>query len=323
MKAVIIDLGYADYEPEKAAAKSAGAELVLAGCKSQAEVLEACRDADAIAVRQSVIDRRAIDAMTRCRIIARYGIGVDNVDLKAAGEKGIYATNVTTYCLDEVAEQALALLLAAARKVILHDRFLRQGKWDMGPSEKLYRIQGRTLGLVGLGQIPRRLVKKVRGFSFRILAYDPYVSEEEMKKLGVGKADLETVLGESDYVSLHAAVTPETTDLMNEARLRLMKPTAILVNTSRGALVDEAALAKVLREKRIACACLDVYKTEPLEKDSPLRGLENCILTDHCAWYSEESIIDLQQAVADQMAIALKGGEPPSVVNRKYLKRKA
>ncbi len=319
MKVAIIDLGYDDYDREEAAAKSGNAELVLADCKTPEDVKNACKDAVAIAVRQSVIDRDVIEGMTACKLIARYGVGVDNVDLEAAGQKGIFVTNITGYCNHEVAEQALALLLTAARKVLLHDRAVRAGEWDLSSREKLFRIQGRTLGLVGLGQIPRSLVAKVKGFDFRILACDPYVNEADMKAMGVEKADLETVLKESDFVSLHAAVTPETTHMIGEEQVRMMKRTAVLVNTSRGALIDEAGLARALRDKAIACAALDVYETEPLPAESPLRELDNCILTDHCAWYSEQSVAEMQEAVARQIAAVLKGDEPPSVVNQEFL----
>jgi len=319
MKIVVVDAGYPSYKWEEKAAREAGAELVLGGWTTKKELMDLCRDAEALTLRQTVVDREVIGKMKRCRIVARYGIGVDNVDLAAAAEKKIYVTNVKHYCYEEVAEQAFALLLAAARKVIVHDRALREGLWDISTKDPIHRIKGRTLGIVGLGQIPRRLVEKVKGLQLRIVGFDPYVSEAEMNDLGVEKVELDRLLAESDFVSLHAAVTKETRHMIGEKQLRSMKPSGVLVNTSRGALIDEAALFKALSGKWIDCACLDVYETEPLPKDSPLRKLSNCILTDHCSWYSEESIEELQRSVAEQVAIALKGEEPPSVVNKDLL----
>lgn len=320
MKVVIVGLGYANYEPERAATARVGAELVLADPKDKAQVIELCKDAAAIAVRQIVIDKEVIGAMRCCKLIARYGIGCDNVDLQAAAEKGIYVCNVTTYCLHDVSEHAFALLMCAGREVVRHNRALLAGRWDINSEAPLHRMHGRTLGLVGFGQIPRHLAKKVKGLEFRILAYDPYVKAEDMRALGAEKAELEQVLRESDYISLHAAVTPETTHMIGEKQLSMMKKTAILVNTSRGALIDEKALAAAMKAKKIACAALDVFEKEPLQADSPLRGLDNVILTDHAAWYTEESIVELQQGVADLIEKTLKGETPPNIVNKKFMK---
>lgn len=314
-RVVVTDLGYPTYKYEEEQLKPVGAELVLTNCRTEDEVAAAIRDADGVIVRLAPCTAKAINATTRCKVIARYGVGVDNVDLAAATAKGICVANVPDYCWDEVSEHALALIFSCARKTVRHDRLVRKGEWDIGSRDPIYRMAGKTLGLLGFGNIARSLARKAQGLRFRILAHDPFVKPEVAQELGATLVDMDTLLRESDYLSVHAPNTPQTRHLVNEAALRKMKRTAILVNTSRGPLVDEAALARALKEGWINSAGLDVYEKEPLPADSPLRQLDNIVLTGHAAWYSEEAGVELQTKAAAEVARVLAGGWPKSLVN--------
>jgi len=224
--------------------------------------------------------------------------------------------NVPGYCSDEVAEHAAALLLACARRVVQMDKTTRQGKWDTATQYPIERLQGRTLGLIGFGSNGRALAKKMAGFQFRILAYDPYVKEAQ----GLAElTGLDTLLRRSDFVSIHAPLTEETRHIISEAELKKMKPTCVLVNTSRGPLVDEKALTEALKEGWIAAAGLDVYETEPPDVRQELFRLPNVVLTDHAAWYSEDSTHELKRRAAEQVVLVLTGKRPTSPLNPEVL----
>lgn len=315
-RVVVTDPGYESYQAERCALAAADAELVPPRAwQDPGELFEICRGAHGLLVRQAPVDRALIEALPDLKVIARYGIGVDNVDLAAATERGVVVANVLGYCVEEVSDQALALLLACARKLVDHDKRVRAGEWDIGPKDPVHRIAGRTLGLVGYGSIPRRLHQKVAGWRLQVLVHDPYLKPEAAAEAGVELRDLDALLAESDYVSVHAPSNQETFHLLDARRLALMKPTAVLVNTARGPVIDEAALAAALKKGRPAAAGLDVYEQEPLPAGSPLRALPNVVLTDHAGWYSEESIEELQRETALAAAAVLKGERPKSVVN--------
>ena len=314
-KVVVIGLGYPTYEYEEELLREIDAELVLSEATAAADVAKAVADADAILNRTVDITADTIDAMTRCKVISRYGIGVDNIDIAAATKKGIIIANVPDYCWEEVSDQALALLMSCARKTVSHDKLTRKGGWDLGASDPMYRIAGKTLGLLGLGNIARRLATKVAGFGLRIIAFDPYIKPELAKQVNAELVDLDTLFRESDYVSVHCPVTPETRNIVNEENLRKMKKTAILVNTSRGALVDEAALYRAVKEGWINGAGVDVFVQEPPPADHPFFELDNMVVSDHAAWYSEESQVELQTKACAEVVRVLKGGLPKSLVN--------
>jgi D-3-phosphoglycerate dehydrogenase len=321
-KVVVTDPGYKSYDGEKRILAAVGAEL--AGpvvWKDPCELLAGCQGAHGLLVRQAPIDRSLIDNLPELKVIARYGIGVDNVDLAAATACGVVVANVLGYCVEEVSDQALALVLACARKLVDHDKRVRAGEWDIGPKDPVFRLAGKTFGLVGYGSIPRRLHEKIAGWRFKVLVHDPYLKPEAAKAAGVTLVDLETLLKESDYVSVHAPSNQETFHMINAGRLALMKPTAVLVNTARGPVIDEAALAEALRKGRPASAGLDVYEKEPLPPGSPLRKLSNVVLTDHAGWYSEESIQELQDETAKAAAAVLAGERPKSCVNPKVYEK--
>ena len=319
-KVVIAELGYASYEPERQEIEAAGGELVMVGCSTEGDLLAACHDADGIIVRhRAPVTAQVISALDQCKVIARYGVGVDNIDLAAATRKGICVCNVPDYCQEEVSDQAWALLMACARKTAFHDRRIRRGEWDISSKDPIHRIAGKTLGLIGLGAIARRLARKAAGWELRIMAYDPYVSPKQGKEVGAEIVDLDTVLKESDFISLHAPSTPETRHIINAVALKKMKNTAILVNTSRGPLVDEEALYEALRKGEINSAGLDVFDPEPLASDNPLRTLNNLVISDHAGWYSEESQLELQTKAAQEVVLVLTGHPPRSLVNQDVL----
>ena len=320
-RVVVTDLGYKSYAPEEEAFTGLGLDVELVLRESGTPLAEACAGAHGLLVRQSEIDRPLLESMKGCRVVARYGIGVDNVDLAAATECGIVVANTPGFCVHEVAEHALALVLACARRVLEHDRRVRAGEWDIGSKAPIYRIEGKTLGLVGLGAIPQKLAAKAGGLGLRMIAADPYVKPEIAARLHVELVGFDRLLAESDFVSIHAPNLPETRHMFNADAFTQMKPTAYLVNTSRGPLVDEAALAAALERGEIAGAALDVFETEPLPADSPLRESGNLILSDHAGWYSEESILEVQRRAGEAVASVLAGKRPESVVNPDVYKK--
>jgi D-3-phosphoglycerate dehydrogenase len=293
-----------------------GARVVPLQAKSEADLLDAVTDAEGLLVCYAPVTGRVIDRLSRCRIIARYGIGVDNVDLEAASAKGIVVTNVPDYCVDEVSDHALALLLACGRRIVALAGGVRAGRWEARDAAPVHRLRGRVLGLIGFGKIPRRLTEKARALGLDVIAADPYVDNIDMEASGARKVSLQALLAEADFVSIHAPLVVETRHLVGEAQLRAMKRTAYLINTARGPLVEEAALLRALREGWIAGAALDVLPHEPPAPDHPLRRLENVVLTPHVAFYSVESVEELQRKATEEVVRALRGQPPRCPVNR-------
>ena len=312
---VITDHVFPSLEIEQELLGAIGATVVSLQARSEVDLLDAVTDADALLVCYAPVTDRVIRRMTRCRIIARYGIGVDNVDLGAATAKGIVVTNVPDYCVDEVSDHALALLLACARRIPALAGRVRSGRWDARDAAPMHRLRGQTLGLVGFGKIPRRLADKACALGLEVMAFDPYVAGEEMEARGVQKTSLHGLLARSDFVSVHAPLAPETRGMIAEAQLRAMKRSAYLINTARGPLVLESALLRALEEEWIAGAALDVLQHEPPAADHPLQRFANVILTPHVAFYSEESVQELQRKAAEEVVRALSGRPPRSPVN--------
>jgi D-3-phosphoglycerate dehydrogenase len=312
---VITDHVFSSLAIEQDLLGAIGATVVLLQTTSESALMDAVADTDALLVCYAPITARVIDRLRRCRVIARYGIGVDNVDLNAAAAKGIAVTNVPDYCIDEVSDHALALLLACARRVPLLAGRVRDGRWEAKDAVPIHRLRGQVLGLVGFGRIPRRLAEKARPLGVEVIAFDPYVGAEEMRRDGARKVDLAALLAESDFVSVHAPLVEQTRGLIGEAQLRAMKRTAYLINTARGPLVVESALVRALQDGWIAGAALDVMEHEPPAPDAPLRSLPNALLTPHVAFYSEESVQELQRKAVDEVVRALSGQPPRSPVN--------
>ena len=312
-RVVALDDGYAAYDQEQRLLGEAGARFDLEPCRGQAEAaLASVRGADVVLVRESPVPRHVIAAMDRCKAIIRYGIGIDNIDLQAARERGIVVANVPDYGTDEVSTQTLALALAVVRRLRLHDAEVRSGRWSTGVLQPMYRLRGRTLGLVGFGRIARMTLEKFSGFGFgRVLVNDPHARLPE----GVEAASVDDICREADMISLHAPLTPETRHLIDERRIGLMRPTAIVVNTSRGGLVDLDALHRALAAGRILGAGLDVFEHEPPDPQHPIFGLDNVAVTNHIGWYSEEAMRELQRKAAEEAVRVLRGQRPLHWVN--------
>lgn len=317
----VTDSVFPSLEPERRILRPLGVELRPGQCRSEEEILALGEDADAVLNCYAKMTARVVAGLRRCRIIARYGIGVDNVDLVAATRARILVTNVPDYCVDEVSDHALALLLALARQVVVADRAVKGGTWEVGAHTAIPRLRGRTVGLLGFGKIARVLASKVQPLGMAVTAHDPYVPADAMARHGVRATDLEVLLREADVVSIHVPLSPETRGLIGERALGLMKPTAFLINTSRGGIVDEKALAAALEAGRLAGAALDVLSQEPPPPDHPLRWAPNVVLTPHLAFYSRESVVELQTKAAEEVARALRGEPPRSPVNPEVLPR--
>jgi D-3-phosphoglycerate dehydrogenase len=314
-KVVITDYVWESLDVEK---RTLGelAQIVPLKTKKPEEFLGEAEDCDALLnTYAGPITADVMARMPKCRIIARYGIGVDTIDLEAATRAGIIVTNNPTYCIEEVAEHTMALLLACARKVALYDRLVRAGRWEVPPGKPMFRLQGRTLGLVGFGNIARQVALRAAAFGMRIVFADPFVKEAAPGVPG-SKVALDTLLAESDFVSVHPPLTPDTRRLIDDDALAKMKPCAFLVNCSRGPVVDTEALVRALDEKKIAGCALDTTDPEPLPDPHPLRGRDNVIITPHVAWYSEHALVGLQAGAPGEVRRVLTGEWPVNVVNR-------
>jgi D-3-phosphoglycerate dehydrogenase len=313
-KVVVTDYVWETLELERTVLEGLADVVPLRAWSVEALAAEA-QDCDAVLnTYAGPITAEMMAHMPRCRIIARYGIGVDTIDLEAATRLGIIVTNNPTYCVEEVAEHALALLLAGARKVALYDRLVREGRWDLGPGKPIFRLAGRTLGLVGFGNIARLVAVRAASFGLRILFCDPHVEPGRFDAPGE-KASLERVLRESDFVSLHPPLTARTRRMIDDEAFAQMKPTALLVNCARGAVVDTEALVRALDARLIAGCALDTTDPEPLPEGHPLRGRENALITPHAAWYSEQAMVGLQAGAPQEVRRVLSGEWPLHVVN--------
>ena len=303
------------YAFEREELAKVGAQLILARCKSEEQVIERGQDADVLLNSAIPITRRIIESLPTCKLIVRYGIGVDNIDIQAATECNIIVANAPMYCVDEVSDHTVALLLACVRKIVALDRSVKKGHWGSTKAWPIHRLRGQTLGLIGFGKIARRVVEKLRPFGATLIAYDPYVPQEVAEEYGVKLVALEELLKESDLISLHPPLTKETRHMLGQKEFKLMKNSAFLANTSRGAAVNEQALYQALKQGWIAGAGLDVMEKEPPAEDNPLLQLDNVIITPHYAASSVESTKDLRREVCEAVVNVLTGRWPPSVVN--------
>lgn len=314
----ILEPGYRDYEEEKRVLAEFSPEItvVKAGAGLE-EAKKAVAGADAIMVREAPVGAELLKAARGCAVVVRYGVGVDNIDLEAARALGIKVANVPDYGSDDVAEHALALMLAATRRVATRDRDVRAGRWNIGQDEPMPRITGKNLGVLGYGRIAKRFIAKASGLGFeRIYVTDPVLEDEEAKKAGVAKAPLEELLSKSDFISVHVPLNKSTRHMIGRAQIALMRPNAVVVNAGRGGIIDEQALAEALAEGRIFAAGIDTFEQEPPKKDNPLLRLSNTVLSDHTAWYTSESVIELQHKAAMEVLRAFRGEELLHQVNK-------
>ena len=326
-----------DWAIEEAASAAAGdVEFVVRPCQSEEDLIAVGQEADGILAGNEVYNRRVLGAFRRVKVISRPAVGYDQVDTAAATEFGIVVTHVPDYCTDEVSDHAMALILALHRRVPWLDGAIKAGRWGQGVSYGGNRpasshageypgprtqLRGQTLGIVGFGRIGRQVAEKARGFGLRVIAADPYLPTDAGEPYGVALTDLDTLLAESDFVTIHCLLNAATTGLIGERQLALMKPTAFLVNTARGPIVDFPALVAALQQGQIAGAALDVTDPEPPGTDHPLLSLPNVLLTPHSAYYSDRSRDEVRRRGIEHAVAVLRGERPPFIANPAVLAR--
>jgi len=320
-KVVITDFGSPENELEAEELNASGLDINLVRLNggSPQELIPQLADADALIVQWAKITREVIESLQSCKVISRYGIGVDMIDLAAAGEHGIPVCNTPDYCIDEVSTHTLTFLLMLNRQIMPQHQHVVAGKWGPPAPTPPGRLSTQTLGVVGMGNIGRAVVQKALAFGLKVLVFDPYLSAERVKDLGAEKAELDDLLQRSDYVSVHCPLTEETHHLFSADKLELMKPTAYLINMARGPIVDQTALYAALTDKTIAGAALDVFEVEPPPADEPILKLDNVIFTPHLSSWSSSSFVQLRREAAQNVVVALQGNQPRSIVNRKFL----
>ncbi|MEP7206049.1 MAG: C-terminal binding protein [Casimicrobiaceae bacterium] len=318
MKVVITDHHYSDLGAAMEVLTRAGLDVVIGACRNEDDAIALGADADAVINQHVALSGTVLDAWPRCRGIVHFGKGVDNIDVAAATSRGIWVANVRDANWDEVSNHVLALLLGWARALFVFDRHVRSGGWSYRAGAPRRRLAGQVLGIVGLGDIGRTLAVKARGLGLEVLVHARHRTEDTH----VTFVELDELLRRADFVSLHVPLTRETARMIGARELSLMKPTAFLVNTSRGGIIDQEALVAALRGRQIAGAGLDVTDPEPPAPDDPLLRLDNVILTPHVAWYSEESREDVTVGAAHEIVRILRGEQPRSPVNPEVVPRR-
>lgn len=314
-RVVFSDHTFDDLSVEREILSPVDAE-VIDGEASDEPLEDLVDGADALLVMFDEVDEALMDAMPDCQIVSRTGIGLDNVDVEAATERGIYVTNVPDYCIEEVSDHAMALTLALARKVVEYDAQVADGGWDVAAGRTMHRLAEQTVGLVAFGNIARAVCEKAKGFGMDVLAHDPYLSAEEIREGGAEPVEeLDDLLAGSDVISVHTPLTPETEGMIGEEAFQTMRESAFVINVARGGIIDEDALDEALRAGEIAGAGIDVLSEEPPGDDHPLLGNDRAILTPHAAWHSEESVIELREKAARNVLDALSGDVPTYLVN--------
>ena len=320
-KVAVLGARYGDLVIEQQALRPLGVDLSESRGATEAEIVAASAGAKVILCGGAPkISAAVIRRLPQLKAVVRYGIGVDTVDLAECTRRGIYVANVPDYCIEEVATHALALVLSWARKIPIAQANTRAGHWDVAPVKPLQSPRDLILGILGFGRIAQSLCRMARGIGFQVWASDPYVPKSRILAKGARPVSLNTLVRRSDFISLHLPLSSKTRHIINAAQLKKMKPTAYLVNTARGELVDETALGLALKKGWIAGAALDVMEKEPPSPDHPLRSLDNCVITPHCAWYTERSQKELRQKACAEVVRVLRGHVPKSIVNRRALR---
>jgi D-3-phosphoglycerate dehydrogenase len=315
-RVVITDWTFPDLTIEEGMLRAHGVEVAARQCQSEAELIELCADADAVITQFARVNANVISAMQKARAIVRYGIGVDNIDLDAARARGIPVCNVPDYCVDEVADQTLAFILATTRQVVTHAQHLRSGHWGLAvPLARMKALRDLTVGVVGFGRIGREVVKRLQPFKCAVQVFDPIVPSMEIEQQGARATSFDDLLGNADVLTLHCPSTAQTRRLMNHESFAKLKPGAILINASRGDLVDPEALMAALQGRRLAAAALDVFDPEPIPSVHPIRALSDVILAPHIASCSMPAVTKLRETVAGLALAAVRGGPLPTIVN--------
>ena len=322
-RVLVTDYVWPTLARERAVLEPQGVALVPAPSGDEATLARLAAGVDGIMTCFADVTPAVVRASEQLKVIARYGIGVDNIAVDVASGRDVVVTNVPDYCVEEVAEHTLALLLACARRLARYDRAVRSGSWNGKEGMPLYRVHGKTLGIVGFGQIGRRVAAKAKALGLHVLAHSPHLIDVDARAAGCRAVSLRDLLREADFVSLHLPLTPASARMFDRDRFRAMKPGSIFVNSSRGGLVESAALAEALESGHLAAAGIDVLPQEPPDPDDALLRQENLIVTPHVAFYSEESLAELQTRTAQSVAHVLSGRMPESVVNPHVLERVA
>ena len=316
MNIVITDYTFPDLTLEKTIIEQAGHTLTAQQCKTEADLISLVSGADAVITQFAKINASVIAAMRNVRVIVRYGIGVDNVDLEAARAMGIPVSNIPDYCIDEVADHTLAYILGLTRQVVTHTADLRAGQWRLAvPVPEMKALRDQTIGVIGFGRIGREVVSRLLPFKGRVLVFDPVVSPADITAAGATPATLDEIISTADILTLHCPSTAATRQLINATSLAKMKPGALLINVARGDLVDTPALVQALQSRHLAAAALDVFDPEPLPADHPLRSLPNVIIAPHIASVSPPAVRKLREGAATRATTAVGGQLPPNVVN--------
>jgi len=315
-RVVVTDYTFPSLEIEESILKSQGHDLTGCQAKSVESLIPAVADADAVITQFAPVTAEVIAAMQKARVIVRYGIGVDNVDLVAARSAGIPVCNVPDYCIDEVADHTLAFILSVTRQVVPNALHIRDGKWGLAtPLDRLRTLRDQTVGIVGFGRIGREVASRLKAFKARCLVFDPMVPSEAIQAAGCEAVTLEELLTSADIVTLHCPSTAQTRKLIAAGSIARMKPGAIVVNLARGDLIDTAALIAALESGHISSAALDVCDPEPIPADSPLRKMPQVVCASHIASASPKAVRTLRETAAAIAAAALRGEKLPNVVN--------
>jgi D-3-phosphoglycerate dehydrogenase len=312
-KVVITDCDHGSIEEEKREFGQIGAELILAQIKEEEDLIRVCKDADGLLNQYALLTRKVLEKLPECKVIGRYGVGIDSVDLRAATDLGIIVANVPDYCVDEVADQALSMILALIRKTVFFDQKAKSNQWDFRQGRPIHRIKGKTLGLIGSGRIGLEVAKRISAFGARVITFDPYIQKAPE---GIQLMDFDTVLKESDFISIHCPLNESTRHLLGEKEFQKMQKKPLIINTSRGPIIDEMALIQALTKRQVSGAGLDVLEKEPPDPQNPLLKMENVIIAPHISFYSEESISELKWRTAENVSSVLLGKWPRSVVNQ-------
>jgi D-3-phosphoglycerate dehydrogenase len=318
-KVLITDPYHQNFHIEKEVLAEINAEVFVGHCKTEEDVIRISSNMDGLLVSYVSIGKKVIENLPKCKVIVKYAVGVDNIDLKAATLNKIFVANVPRYCVEEVSNHTVALLLNLIRKISKYDQSVKRGCWDPLVGDPIFRMENRVLGIIGFGNIGKRVAEKFRPFKLSTIVYDPLVNDKIISKYGAKKVELETLLRQSDYISLHCPLNKYTKHLIDFEEIEIMKKGGFIINTSRGEIINQKALYKGLQDGKIAGAALDV-----LEKDPPslidIINADNIIYTPHVAWNSVEAEIELRKSAAQEVKRVLEGGKPLNLVNKDVLK---
>ncbi|MGB2783076.1 MAG: C-terminal binding protein [Atribacterota bacterium] len=318
-KVLITDPYHQNFHIEKEILAEINAEIIIGHCKTEEDVIKICSNIDGILVSYIPIGKKVIENLHKCKVIVKYAVGIDNIDLEAATLKKIFVANVPRYCVEEVSTHTVALLLNLIRKISKYDQSVKRGCWDPLASDPIFRLENRVLGIIGFGNIGKRVAEKFHPFKLSIIVYDPLLNDKIISKYGAKKVELETLLRQSDYISLHCPLNKHTKHLIDFKEIEIMKKGVFIINTSRGEIVNQKALYKALQDGKIAGAALDV-----LEKDPPslidIINADNIIYTPHVAWNSVEAETELRKSAAQEVKRVLEGGRPLNLINKELLK---